>query len=348
MAQQLPIGYVGFTVPYPIEFFSGIGGRIMPYYDPETEQLWVDNFAGALVWGFEYVLSHHFIRDNVAQAFPSATAVVQRVTWDATIEWSDGVVQPHTVDMFEELRLYGSETLDIHAYYNGYREVPIRRVEMGMLVQSAVMDQAFQPSENHSQLRDLAPDEFGFFRDSLTLDTYDYWQFTLNDPPTPTHRHTWWSSTYDPAQGGATTWNSGAFSYTADSAAKRAESKEIRWQRPQVVNRASHRMQVGKRTVQLVEKEVNHGVARSHCALEFSDPYLRATLQIGGGKVETIIDESGVRVADVPVQLGRVREPAFKRGHLILPDRGFYMIAFSSLAEFHKFIKPRVYLYGWR
>lgn len=75
---QLPIGYVSFTVPYGIEFFSGIGGRSMPYYDQELEELWVTQFAGALIWGWEYVLSHHYNSGGI-KPFPTGTAVWQRL-----------------------------------------------------------------------------------------------------------------------------------------------------------------------------------------------------------------------------------------------------------------------------
>ena len=341
----MPLGYVSFTVPYQIEFFSGIGGRSMPYYDKELERVWADVFSGALIWGWEYVLSHHYNQNNQVQAFPNGKTVIQRVARDGLIEWADGEQEPISSDFFEELRLYGQETIDIHGHYLGSRNVAIRRAQFGLLIESAVMDAAFFPGPNHADYRDLSTQEYADFRDSLTLEAYNFWELSIDIQDIPTHQHTWWARTFDPARAGETTWESGVYNYVSNSPAKLTCYKPLNHRKVNAVPIKQEKVLLGSEECELCVKRLSYGILNNYTSFQIKSKLLNVTIQIGKDNVDWSTCKSLLRISDIGIYFKDVKEPVFMDKALILPNTGHYQVSFKSIKEFISFVKPRVLLF---
>jgi hypothetical protein len=324
---QLPIGYVGFTVPQELLLLTDLAGRSMPYYDPSHSEE-IAALSGRL-YGFEYVLAHHNEKAGARQPFPADYTVLGYRRIEGLVEES-GSVEEYGWDEFEEFQLYGDQTVDLHGWYTGVTTgTGYARVQVAMRWVFAVMPRMTSWGPYHANFVVLGPAEVDLFQRSRTLEVRAFYEMNIQVQGAPTHRLTWSAFTRDPASGDQITWQSGDFYYEGNSPKKAAPGGRAGFSR----NTRAVVIEKGKIRPQGTDIEIRleartRGPEQTFWALVLTSPRLSGEISFRGERppdLKTTEDGVGVTVGGIELIVGKSDEVRAEGRRILLPSkrRGF-------------------------
>ena len=334
---ELPIGYVGFTAPFEIVFFSDIGGRSQPFYDPRTESA-IAALNGQL-YGFEYVLAHHNEKAGQRQPFPQDHTVIQYRRLEGLIEES-GNIEEYGWDDFEEFRLYGDETVDIHGWYQGVSGTTgYARVQINAVWMAAVLPRMTAWGANHAEwLGVLLPDEVQRFQASRSLIVELFYEMNINVQGAPIHQMTWRAYTKDPANGDQITWDSGNYPYVSNSPVEPHDvdvrCKAAHFQRPRITTFDRKRLEVAGHQVYLRFGSRARGLLGTEWVLTLRGAKLAGEISFKCGRPVLAWDKGHVRIGGFEVIFAESDRILCDKGRLVIPlSKQGFKVAVSSRCD---------------